>query len=173
MEKPNNLEECDNFGQEKSENVTGDIDLTKSFGEINRPPLRYVDKYVRPRLFGLSARYTVAFMAMIAFIVKFGMRCNLGAAKLEKSCNFTGVENLPWNTAVESMAESNFFWSYIITQIPGGLLASVFPANRVFGIALLTSSVLHMFLPAATKLDTTLLIIRVLQGLVEIRAWIV
>lgn len=55
-----------------------------SYDEVERPPLRQIDKYVRAELFGLSARYTVSVMAMLGFIISFGMRCNMGMAKLEK-----------------------------------------------------------------------------------------
>lgn len=58
--------------------MNGDIDSPTSFDEIERPPLRYIDKY------GMSARYTVAFMAMMGFIISFGMKCNLSAAKPER-----------------------------------------------------------------------------------------
>lgn len=49
-------------------------------------------------------------------------------------------------------------------------MASFFPANRIFGIAICTSAVLNMTVPGAMKLDnvTVLLMIRVLQGLVEV-----
>lgn len=53
-----------------------------SFDEIERPPLRHIDKYVRAELPCLSARYTVAMMTSLGFIISFGIRCNLSMAKL-------------------------------------------------------------------------------------------
>lgn len=69
------------------------------------------------------------------------------------------------------MVDSSFFWGYLITQIPGGFLASVVPANRIFGVAIITSALLNMLVPGAMSLDSVsvLLCIRVLQGLVEVR----
>lgn len=83
----------------------------------------------------------------------------------------SSISNLHWNAATESMVDSSFFWGYLITQIPGGFLASVFPANRIFGAAICTSAVLNMVVPGAMSLDnvTVLLLLRVLQGLVEVR----
>lgn len=80
------IEKFDQFTTPKHgyDNVNGDIDSPTSFDEIERPPLRHIDKYVRAELFGLSARYTVAFMAMMGFIISFGMKCNLSAAKSER-----------------------------------------------------------------------------------------
>lgn len=53
-----------------------------SFDEIERPPLRHIDKYVRAECPCLTARYTVAMMTCIGFIISFGIRCNLSMAKL-------------------------------------------------------------------------------------------
>lgn len=66
--------------------------------------------------------------------------------------------------------DSSFFYGYLITQIPGGFLASIFPANRIFGTAIAVSAFLNLSVPGAMSLDnvTVLCIIRVLQGLVEV-----
>lgn len=79
------LEKFDHFNQPTHgyDNVNGDIDSPTSFDEIERPPLRHIDKYMRAEIYGLSARYTVAVMAMMGFIISFGMKCNLSAAKSE------------------------------------------------------------------------------------------
>lgn len=57
-------------------------DSPASFDEIERPPLRHIDKYVRAECPCLTARYTVAMMTCIGFIISFGIRCNLSMAKL-------------------------------------------------------------------------------------------
>lgn len=55
-----------------------------SFEELERPPLRHIDKYVKAQCPCLNTiRYTVALMACLGFIVSFGMRCNMGMAKLQ------------------------------------------------------------------------------------------
>lgn len=61
-------------------NIPGSPD---SFEEIERPPLRKIDKYTRAECPCLSQRYTIAMMACMGFIISFGMRCNMGMAKLE------------------------------------------------------------------------------------------
>ena len=64
--------------------------------------------------------------------------------------------------------DSSFFWGYLVTQVPGGYLAAKFPANRVFGIALLISACLNCLLPAAAKASFLVaMLVRILQGLVE------
>lgn len=75
-----------------------------------------------------------------------------------------------WTVATESAVDTSFFWGYLITQIPGGFLASFYPANKVFGFAIVTSAFLNMWVPGAMNLEnvTILLIIRMTQGLVEV-----
>jgi MFS transporter, ACS family, solute carrier family 17 (sodium-dependent inorganic phosphate cotransporter), member 6/7/8 len=60
-----------------------DDDSPCSFEEIERPPLRHIDKYLKPECPCLSTRYTIALMTCLGFIISFGMRCNMGMAKLK------------------------------------------------------------------------------------------
>lgn len=62
-----------------------------SFDEIERPPLRHIDKYMPAQCPCLSARFTIATMTCIGFIISFGMRCNMGMAKLQ----FENVVSMP------------------------------------------------------------------------------
>jgi ACS family sodium-dependent inorganic phosphate cotransporter-like MFS transporter 6/7/8 len=75
-----------------------------------------------------------------------------------------------WSVAMESAVDSSFFWGYLVTQIPGGFLASVYPANRIFGTAIACSAFLNLFLPGAFEFPGVIICIRVLQGLVEVGA---
>ncbi|XP_052129836.1 vesicular glutamate transporter 1 isoform X1 [Frankliniella occidentalis] len=164
-----------------------------SLPERERPKLRHIDKYVRAELPCLSKRYTVAVLTCVGFMISFGMRCNMAMAKLQfQRINETdeadhglGVLNnatntaahlptgrdLPhkkWSVATESMVDSSFFWGYLLTQVPGGFLASKYPATRIFGLAIVTSSVLNLLVPGATEIHPTFVIlVRICQGLVE------
>lgn len=51
--------------------------------EPERPPLRPIDCYVKPECPCLSQRYTVAVLTCLGFVISFGMRCNMGMAKLQ------------------------------------------------------------------------------------------
>lgn len=55
--------------------------------------MRHIDKYVRAEIRGMSARYTVAFMAMMGFIISFGMKCNMSAAKAEREKIFDAIKH--------------------------------------------------------------------------------
>lgn len=67
-----------------------------------------------------------------------------------------------------SAIESAIFWGYFVTQIPGGLIAAAYPANKLFGAAIGSSCILNFFVPALYDNPTGLIIVKVLQGLVEV-----
>ncbi|XP_018790158.1 PREDICTED: vesicular glutamate transporter 1 [Bactrocera latifrons] len=142
-------------------------DSPASFEEIERPPLRKIDKYCKAECPCLPARYTIAVMACVGFMISFGMRCNMSAAKLKGEQNHTKFMN--WSVAVESHVDSSFFWGYLITQIPGGFIASRFPANKIFGLSIVCSATLHLLVPVVMAVchGYVLIGVRVTQGLFE------
>ncbi|CAG0899891.1 unnamed protein product, partial [Cyprideis torosa] len=111
------------------------------------------------------------------FLISFGIRCNIGVAIVE----MTEVESIPfgnettirhplidWSKDTIGIIESSFFWGYLITQVPGGFLASMYPASWLFGIAIFSSSCLNMLVPTAARLHPFLaVVVRVAQGIVE------
>lgn len=78
---------------------------------------------------------------------------------------------LNWTVAIESHVDSSFFWGYLVTQIPGGFIASKFPANKIFGLSIVSSAFLHLFVPWAMTLmhGRVVICVRVIQGLFEVR----
>ncbi|CAG0881863.1 unnamed protein product [Cyprideis torosa] len=121
---------------------------------------------------GLSSAYVTG------FLISFGIRCNIGVAIVE----MTEVESIPfgnettirhplidWSKDTIGIIESSFFWGYLITQVPGGFLASMYPASWLFGIAIFSSSCLNMLVPTAARLHPFLaVVVRVAQGIVEV-----
>jgi MFS transporter, ACS family, solute carrier family 17 (sodium-dependent inorganic phosphate cotransporter), member 6/7/8 len=76
---------------------------------------------------------------------------------------------IKWSVDTESMVDSSFFWGYLITQVPGGFLASKFPANRIFGTAIALSAFLNLLVPGALLIHPLVLVlVRMSQGLVEV-----
>ncbi len=108
---------------------------------------------------------------MVGFIISFGIRCNVGVAQVRMMSNTTNekgevteISEFHWSPETIGYVDASFFWGYIITQLPGGFLASRFPANRLFGTAIFLSSCLNLLIPAATMLDPkALILVRVLQ----------
>ncbi|CAH0768421.1 unnamed protein product [Bemisia tabaci] len=149
---------------------------SENLPEIERPPLRHIDKYIAPECPCLTKRYTMSVLTCLGFIITFGMRCNMSIAKLQLLGNRTEEEiqakiqvfRPEWSVGVESAIDSSFYWGYLITQVPGGFLASKYPANKIFGKAVVISSILNLFVPGAIRLHPAILIIvRICQGLVE------
>ncbi|CAL8078463.1 unnamed protein product [Calicophoron daubneyi] len=82
--------------------------------------------------------------------------------------NLTTSPDFYWTAGQRGFVDSSFFYGYLVTQIPGGVIAAKFPANRLFGIAVGGSAVLNLFLPWACKMHYgVVMFIRILQGLVE------
>ena len=64
----------------------------------------------------------------------------------------------------------SFFYGYIITQVPGGWLASRFGGKYLFGFGVLVTVVLTICTPAAANHSVAMVIIvRILEGLGEVR----
>ncbi|KAI5642705.1 major facilitator superfamily domain-containing protein [Phthorimaea operculella] len=140
----------------------------------DRPPPRKIDQYIRAECPCLSARFTVALLACFGFSIMFGMRCNMSMAKLkmtEKHNTSSGVkEDTPfnWTVSVESSIDASYFAGYLITQVPGGYLAGMYPANKIFGIAIVTSAIFNMAIPGAMSLGpAAVVMLKVAQGFVE------
>lgn len=142
----------------------------------------------------LPRRYLVAIMAFLGMICNYMLRINMNLAvvamsvqgggdneshassEAEEVCGFTDGGNDPgdeegtfeWNEFTQSLITSSFFWGYVWTQIPGGRIAELFGARRVFGGALVLASILTFFIPLSAQDNPTYLIInRVLLGISE------
>ncbi len=62
-----------------------------------------------------------------------------------------------------------FFYGYLFTQIPGGLLATKFGGRWVFGIGIVMTALLTLLTPLAARTSVYLLIaLRVLEGFFEV-----
>uniref|UniRef100_A0A671LCN4 Vesicular glutamate transporter 1 n=1 Tax=Sinocyclocheilus anshuiensis TaxID=1608454 RepID=A0A671LCN4_9TELE len=127
--------------------------------------------------FGLPRRYIIAILSGLGFCISFGIRCNLGVAVVSMVNNHTVYrEGKPyivkaqftWDPETVGMIHGSFFWGYIVTQIPGGFICQKFAANKVFGFAVVATSVLNMMIPTAARIHFGCVIfVRILQGLVE------
>uniref|UniRef100_A0A8C3MN96 Vesicular glutamate transporter 1 n=1 Tax=Geospiza parvula TaxID=87175 RepID=A0A8C3MN96_GEOPR len=118
---------------------------------------------------GLPRRYGIAILCGIGFCISFGIRCNLGVAVVSMVNPAHGQRaQFNWDPETVGMIHGSFFWGYIVTQIPGGFIAQKFAANRVFGLAIVSTSVLNMLIPSAARAHVGCVIaVRVMQGLVE------
>jgi len=64
---------------------------------------------------------------------------------------------------------SSFFYGYIVTQIPGGWLATRLGGNRVFGAGIAATALFTLLTPPLTYVSVYLLLaVRVVEGLFEV-----
>lgn len=74
-----------------------------------------------------------------------------------------------WQTDMQGYILSSFFYGYVITQIPFGILSKRYGNIYFLGIGMLINSVFGLVVPIAAKFGTGWLItVRFIQGLGEV-----
>lgn len=77
--------------------------------------------------------------------------------------------HLVWDTDLQAIILSGFFYGYCITQIPIGILAKRYGSLYFLGVGMLINSVFAFFVPiAADHSPWTLFFVRFVQGLGEV-----
>ncbi|NP_001369565.1 sialin isoform 9 [Homo sapiens] len=73
-----------------------------------------------------------------------------------------------WDAETQGWILGSFFYGYIITQIPGGYVASKIGGKMLLGFGILGTAVLTLFTPIAADLGVgPLIVLRALEGLGE------
>ena len=82
--------------------------------------------------------------------------------------NPNGEKVFNWTSIEIGLVQSAFFYGYCITQIPAGLLASLYPTNKLFGFSILCTACLNLLIPIVIgQSKMAVVVIRIAQGLVE------
>jgi len=125
----------------------------------------------------VKRRFIVALLAFFGFCNIYMLRVNLSVAVVAMTSNQTHtypngtVETLPdfeWDSGTQGLILASFFYGYIVTQIPGGYLATKYGGKRIFLYGVTSTAILTILTPALAHLHTSLLIgARVLAGLCE------
>ncbi|KFD58629.1 hypothetical protein M514_00322 [Trichuris suis] len=77
-----------------------------------------------------------------------------------------------WDAATQGNILGAFFYGYIVTQVPGGLLATKFGAKWVFGLGTFLTAVFALLTPVAANAGAGMVIfVRVLMGIAEGVTW--
>ncbi|GAB0100079.1 MFS domain-containing protein [Sergentomyia squamirostris] len=156
--------------QAKSEVASQNLDIVEN--NINssvRPKLSW--KLLKTR------RFIVTILGMFGFMNVYALRASLSVGIVAMTAKTTHVlengtkiqiQEFTWTSEQQGIVLSSFFWGYVCTQIVGGILATRFGGNRVFGIGIGVSSVLMMLSPLAAKQGLYYLVaMRILIGLFE------
>ncbi|XP_033757483.1 LOW QUALITY PROTEIN: uncharacterized transporter slc-17.2-like [Pecten maximus] len=71
-----------------------------------------------------------------------------------------------WNEDIQGSVLGAFFWGYLVTQIPGGWVATRFGGKKVFGVSMLAASVATFITPVAAQTSYIFLIVlRIILGI--------
>ncbi|XP_034102873.1 putative inorganic phosphate cotransporter isoform X1 [Drosophila albomicans] len=143
----------------------------------------------RPRGWA-TTRYFVTFMLFLGMANAYVMRTNMSVAIvamvnhtaiqteeiLDDECGDRELEvdngedgEFAWNSSLQGYILSSFFYGYVITQIPFGILAKKYGAMRFLGWGMLINSVFAFLVPIAAREGGVygLCAIRFIQGLGE------
>ncbi|XP_077351196.1 sialin isoform X2 [Festucalex cinctus] len=139
-----------------------------------------------------SARYSLALLSSLGFIVVYALRVNLSVAMVDmlntthqvqvnhssslcpahpsparpKHNHTASVYN--WDSRTQGWILGSFFYGYILTQIPGGYLAGRFGPKWLMGLGILGTVIFTLLTPLAAELGAGYLIaVRILEGIGE------
>ncbi|KAK9497046.1 hypothetical protein O3M35_002058 [Rhynocoris fuscipes] len=73
-----------------------------------------------------------------------------------------------WDEKTQGYILSAFYWGYVVTHLPGGLIAERFGGKQVLGLGILGTALLTLLTPMAARAGSQWVIaVRVLEGLGE------
>jgi len=80
------------------------------------------------------------------------------------------VLEFSWDEKTQGLILSSFFWGYVVTQMPGGMLADKYGGKATLGIGMLFSSVGTILTPfvARTYGPSVLIVLRLIIGLAQV-----
>ncbi|XP_049863037.1 putative inorganic phosphate cotransporter isoform X2 [Schistocerca gregaria] len=88
--------------------------------------------------------------------------------QLEPSSRSASEGSFVWDTTLQGYILSSFFYGYVITQIPFGILSKKYGAKLFLGVGMLINSVFGLLVPVAARHGFEWLIaVRFIQGLGE------
>lgn len=109
----------------------------------------------------LQKRRIFALLAHLGFANVYAMRMDLSEAAEPMQSHYH------WSNDEQGYVLSSFFWGYVLSQIPGAMMARRWGGKRVFGFGVLGTSVLTMALPWCAQWLWLLYCVRALMGLLE------
>lgn len=82
----------------------------------------------------------------------------------------TTTGEFEWTEAEQGFILGSFFFGYVLTQMPGGILSAKFGGKWPLGLGLFITAVFALITPIAARTHTYFLVlVRVIQGLGEVR----
>ncbi|VDM57188.1 unnamed protein product [Angiostrongylus costaricensis] len=131
-----------------------------------------------PPKWRMARRHFVAALALLGFANIYAMRANLSVAIVEMSTgtyrNINGTRvhidgEFPlWSSMTQGVILGSFFYGYILTQLPGGILAHRHGGKNLFVIGVFGTAVFTLLTPPLAKVGYgALAFARFVEGLFE------
>ncbi|XP_064480257.1 putative inorganic phosphate cotransporter [Ornithodoros turicata] len=122
----------------------------------------------------LRVNLSVAIVAMVKYQPpalanesSYSTQCPLGLGE-EEEVHRAKEGEFEWDTHIQGLVLASFFYGYIITVLPGGVLAEQMGPKWLIGLGTFATSALSLVIPIAARWHyLAVIIIRVLQGLAE------
>lgn len=133
---------------------------------------------ISPPKLWLPKRYLMAFLGFFGVWNVYGMRVNLSVAIVrmvqQKNVTLTNGtvqthQDFDWDTTMQGELLSSFFWGYIVTQLPGGIIAGKVGGKKVYGIGVFSTAFFTLLTPVVASYGgyNWLIALRILEGLGE------
>ncbi|XP_046615491.1 sialin [Neodiprion virginianus] len=128
-------------------------------------------------MFWKKRRYVLAILAFFGFFTSYILRVNLSIAIVAMTANNTKIDDdgntyyeqeFNWDSKLQGLILSSFFYGYITTQLFGGLLASKIGGKRVFGGGIAVTALLTVITPPLVRVNVYILVaLRIIEGVFE------
>ncbi|XP_029176007.1 sialin-like [Nylanderia fulva] len=128
-------------------------------------------------------RWVFAFMGFLALLNAYTMRICLSITITEMTCsnkhlnntnikdedNIKGIKCYDWDEYTQGLILSSFYWGYVITHLPGGILAEKFGGKYSLGLGMLSTAIFTLLTPVVVDWSESdgLIVLRILMGLGE------
>ncbi|KAK0182538.1 hypothetical protein PV327_000667 [Microctonus hyperodae] len=119
--------------------------------------------------FWKKRRYVVSLLAFLGFFTSYILRVNLSVAIVAMTSETPdSPAEFDWDTKLQGVVLSSFFYGYISTQLLGGWLSARIGGKRVFGIGIAITALLTLITPPLTRCSVYFLIaLRIIEGVFE------
>lgn len=128
-------------------------------------------------VYALRVNMSVAIVCMVnRTAIKSSADDNQTSTTGSEGCGYTAGMNgttsaefedgdLVWDKTIQGLILGSFFWGYLVTQIPGGWVATKFGGKRVYGWSMMVATLLTFITPIAAQTSYIfLIVIRIILG---------
>ncbi|XP_058808281.1 putative inorganic phosphate cotransporter [Phymastichus coffea] len=153
-----------------------------------------MNSLLKPCCVHFRQRWVFALMCFLGLFHAYAMRACLSITLTEMvitsepdvayddSCPFNVIENVTvtdasarsreiysWNEETQGLILSSFYWGYVVTHLPGGLISEKYGGKHTYGLGIFLTAVFTLVTPLSVLWaeSTGLIVVRVLMGLGE------